>query len=278
MCIRDRGKPLIEARGETANTADYFRWFGEEAVRIPGRYAQSPAGAGDIVVTRPPVGPVLAITPWNFPLAMGARKIAPALAAGCPVLVKPAAETPLSMLLLGQVIADVLERFSAPRNLIQILPTTDAAKLSETLMADARLRKITFTGSTAVGKILMRQSAQNLQRASMELGGNAPFVVAEDADMELALSCAMQAKLRNGGEVCVAANRFLVHESIASEFTQGLSEKMDKVVMGNGLEEGTTLGPMITAAQRDRIHTLVTETVEAGATVHHGGELSLIHI
>ena len=269
----EMGKPLIEARGETANTADYFRWFGEEAVRIPGRYAQSPAGAGDIVVTRTPVGPVLAITPWNFPLAMGARKIAPALAAGCPVLVKPAAETPLSMLLLGQVIADVLERFSAPRDLIQILPTTHAAELSETLMADARLRKITFTGSTAVGKILMRQSAQNLQRASMELGGNAPFVVAEDADMELALSCAMQAKLRNGGEVCVAANRFLVHESIASEFTQRLTEKMDKVVMGNGLEEDTTLGPMITAAQRERIHALVTETVEAGATVHRGGEV-----
>lgn len=269
----EMGKPLVEARGETANTADYFRWFGEEAVRIPGRYAQSPAGAGDIVVSRTPVGPVLAITPWNFPLAMGARKIAPAIAAGCPVLVKPAAETPLSMLLLGQLIWDVLERFDAPRDLIHILPTTNSGELSKTLMSDARLRKITFTGSTAVGKILVRQSAQHLQRASMELGGNAPFVVAEDADLDLALSCAMQAKMRNGGEVCVAANRFLVHEAIADEFTSRLSEKMNKVVMGNGLDEGTTLGPMITATQRDRIHDLVAETVDAGATVHRGGEV-----
>lgn len=269
----EMGKPLAEARGETANTADYFRWFGEEAVRIPGRYAQSPAGAGDIVVSRTPVGPVLAITPWNFPLAMGARKIAPALAAGCPVLVKPAQETPLSMLLLGQVMWDVLERFDAPRDLIHILPSTTAGELSETLMADERLRKITFTGSTKVGKILVKQSSQHLQRASMELGGNAPFVVAEDADLDLTLSCAMQAKLRNGGEVCVAANRFIVHESIAEDFAERLSKKMDKVVMGNGLDDGTTLGPMITAAQRDGIHDLVTETVEAGATVHRGGEV-----
>jgi len=269
----EMGKPLAEPRGETANTADYFRWFGEEAVRIPGRYAQSPSGAGDIVVSRAPVGPVLAITPWNFPLAMGARKIAPALAAGCPVLVKPARETPLSMLLLGQVMWDVLERFDAPRDLIHVLPSTTSSELSDTLMADERLRKITFTGSTKVGKILVRQSSQHLQRASMELGGNAPFVVAEDADMDLALSCAMQAKLRNGGEVCVAANRFIVHESIAADFAERLSKKMDKVVMGNGLDDGTTLGPMITAAQRDGIHDLVTETVEAGATVHRGGEV-----
>lgn len=267
------GKPLAEARGETANTADYFRWFGEEAVRIPGRYAQSPAGAGDIVVSRTPVGPVLAVTPWNFPLAMGARKIAPALAAGCPVLVKPAAETPLSMLLLGQLIWGVLERFDAPRDLLHILPTTDAGSLSETLMADPRLRKVTFTGSTAVGKILVRQSADNLQKVSMELGGNAPFVVAEDADLELALSCAIQAKMRNGGQVCVAANRFLVHDSIAGEFTQRLVDKLGDVVMGNGMEDGTTLGPMITAAQRDRIHALVTETRESGATVHCGGDI-----
>lgn len=269
----EMGKPLVESRGETANTADYFRWFSEEAVRIPGRFAQSPAGAGDIVVTRTPVGPVLAITPWNFPLAMGARKIAPALAAGCPVLVKPASETPLSMLLLGRVMWDVLERFGAPRDLVHILPSKSSSKLSSTLMADPRLRKVTFTGSTEVGKILVRQSADNLQTTSMELGGNAPFVVAEDADLELTLSCAMQAKMRNGGEVCVAANRFLVHESIAEEFATRLAEKMDGVTVGNGLADGTTMGPLINAGQRDSVHDLVTDTVNAGGTVIRGGEI-----
>lgn len=269
----EMGKPLVESRGETANTADYFRWFSEEAVRIPGRFAQSPAGAGDIVVTRTPVGPVLAITPWNFPLAMGARKIAPALAAGCPVLVKPASETPLSMLLLGRVMWDVLERFGATRDLVHILPSKSSSKLSSTLMADPRLRKVTFTGSTEVGKILVRQSADNLQTTSMELGGNAPFVVAEDADLELTLSCAMQAKMRNGGEVCVAANRFLVHESIAEEFATRLAEKMDGVTVGNGLADGTTMGPLINAGQRDSVHDLVTDTVNAGGTVIRGGEI-----
>ena len=269
----EMGKPLVESRGETANTADYFRWFSEEAVRIPGRFAQSPAGAGDIVVTRTPVGPVLAITPWNFPLAMGARKIAPALAAGCPVLVKPASETPLSMLLLGRVMWDALERFGAPRDLVHILPSKSSSKLSSTLMADPRLRKVTFTGSTEVGKILVRQSADNLQTTSMELGGNAPFVVAGDADLELTLSCAMQAKMRNGGEVCVAANRFLVHESIAEEFATRLAEKMDGVTVGNGLADGTTMGPLINAGQRDSVHDLVTDTVNAGGTVIRGGEI-----
>ncbi|WP_165164700.1 NAD-dependent succinate-semialdehyde dehydrogenase [Corynebacterium qintianiae] len=269
----EMGKPLAEARGEVAYGSDYFRWFAEEAVRLPGRFSQAPAGNGDILVTRTPVGPVLAITPWNFPLAMAARKIAPALAAGCPVLVKPAAETPLTMLLTGAVIADVLEKHGASRDLVQILPTTKSSELSTTLMANPKLRKITFTGSTGVGKILVRQSADNLLRTSMELGGNAPFVVNDDADLDLVLTCAMQAKMRNGGEACVAANRFLVHEAVADEFTRRLAESMSGIVTGHGLEEGTTLGPMITAKQRDNIAKLVDGAREAGAKVLTGGEV-----
>ncbi|WP_115685617.1 NAD-dependent succinate-semialdehyde dehydrogenase [Corynebacterium senegalense] len=267
----EMGKPLAEARGEVAYGAEYFRWFAEEAVRLPGRAGSSPSGAGDILVTRTPVGPVLAITPWNFPLAMATRKIAPALAAGCPVLVKPAAETPLTMLLAGKVIAEVCERHGAPRELVQILPATDAAGLSSTLMADPRLRKVTFTGSTGVGKLLVRQAADNLLRTSMELGGNAPFVVHEDADLDLVLTCAIQAKMRNGGEACIAANRFIVHEAIAGEFTRRLTEAMSAVTMGHGLDEGVTLGPVITAGQRDRIASLVDDARASGATVLCGG-------
>ncbi|WKD58384.1 Succinate-semialdehyde dehydrogenase [NADP(+)] [Corynebacterium capitovis DSM 44611] len=269
----EMGKPLAEARGELAYGAEYFRWFSEEAVRLPGRVSPAPAGNGDILVTRAPVGPVLAITPWNFPLAMAARKIAPAMAAGCPVLVKPAAETPLTMLLTGKVIADIVEQAGGPRDLVQILPATDAAGMSSHLMADPRLRKVTFTGSTGVGKLLVRQAADNLLRTSMELGGNAPFVVNEDADLDLVLTCAMQAKMRNGGEACIAANRFLVHEAVAEEFTRRLTEQMAAVQFGHGLEEGITLGPVITAKQRDRIASLVDDTRAAGATVHCGGEV-----
>ncbi|MDU0479220.1 NAD-dependent succinate-semialdehyde dehydrogenase [Staphylococcus chromogenes] len=269
----EMGKPLAEARGEVAYGAEYFRWFAEEAVRLPGRFSPAPAGNGSILVTRNPVGPVLAITPWNFPLAMATRKIAPALAAGCPVLVKPAAETPLTMLLLGKVIADVLAQYRAPQGIISILPTTDAAKLSHVLMHDPRLRKVTFTGSTPVGKLLVQQSADQLLRTSMELGGNAPFVVAADANLELVLTCAMQAKMRNGGEACIAANRFLVDASIAEEFTSRLTAAMSEVVCGHGLDAGTTLGPIITAKQRDRIAALVDDAVANGAKVTVGGEV-----
>lgn len=269
----EMGKPLAESLGEVTYGAEYFRWFAEEAVRVPGRLAHAPAGNGDILVTRTPVGPVLAITPWNFPLAMATRKIAPAIAAGCPVLVKPAQETPLTMLLVGKIIADILETFGAPRDLVQILPTTDAAGLSTTLMQDGRLRKITFTGSTNVGKVLVKQSADNLLRTSMELGGNAPFVVHQDADLDLVLTCAMQAKMRNGGEACIAANRFLVHEDIVEEFTSRLVGAMSAVTMGPGLNDGVTLGALITAKQRDGIATLVDEARAAGATVHCGGEV-----
>ena len=270
---KEMGKPLAEAKGEVAYGAEYFRWFAEEAVRIPGRLGRAPAGNGDIAVTRVPVGPVLAITPWNFPLAMATRKIAPAMAAGCPIVVKPAAETPLTMLLVADVIGEAVAEAGGPKDLVQILTTTDSAGLSETLMADERLRKITFTGSTAVGKILVKQSADNLLRTSMELGGNAPFLVCEDADLDLVLECAMQAKMRNGGEACIAVNRFIVHESLAGEFTSRLTQRMAEVTMGNGMDDGVTLGPMITAKQRDSIAALVDDARGAGATVHLGGEV-----
>ena len=270
---QEMGKPLAEAKGEVAYGAEYFRWFAEEAVRIPGRVGRAPGGNGDMVITRAPVGPVLAITPWNFPLAMATRKIAPAMAAGCPIVVKPAVETPLTMLLVADVIGEAVAEAGGPKDLVQILTTTDSTGLSETLMADERLRKITFTGSTAVGKILVKQSADNLLRTSMELGGNAPFLVCEDADLDLVLDCAMQAKMRNGGEACIAANRFLVHESLAEKFTERLTQRMSEVTMGNGMDDGVTLGPMITVKQRDGIAKLVDKAVAAGATVTTGGEV-----
>lgn len=268
----EMGKPLAEARGEVSYGNEYFRWFSEEAARINGRVTPAPAGGGIIATTKHPVGPVLAITPWNFPLAMATRKIAPALAAGCPILVKPAAETPLTLLLLGKVLTDVLRRLDFPDGTVSILPTTHAADLSAELMADARLKKVTFTGSTAVGKTLVRQSADNLQRTSMELGGNAPFVVAGDADLDLVLEAALAAKMRNGGEACIAANRFLVHEDLAKEFTERLTARMGEFVAGHGLDDSTTLGPLITAEQRDRVATLVKDAVSGGATVLIGGE------
>ena len=195
------------------------------------------------------------------------------MAAGCPIVVKPAAETPLTMLLVADVIGEAVAEAGGPKDLVQILTTTDSAGLSETLMADERLRKITFTGSTAVGKILVKQSADNLLRTSMELGGNAPFLVCEDADLDLVLECAMQAKMRNGGEACIAVNRFIVHESLAGEFTSRLTQRMAEVTMGNGMDDGVTLGPMITAKQRDSIAALVDDARGAGATVHLGGEV-----
>ncbi|WP_075726967.1 NAD-dependent succinate-semialdehyde dehydrogenase [Corynebacterium aquilae] len=270
---KEMGKPLREARGEVAYGNEYFRWFAEEAVRIDGRLAQSPAGVGTILVTHEPVGPVLAITPWNFPLAMATRKIAPALAAGCSIIVKPAQETPLTMVLLGEVIAEVLRKHNIDEKLVQVITTSHASDMSKELMADPRLRKVTFTGSTGVGRHLVRQSADNLQRTSMELGGNAPFVVAEDADLDLVLTCALQAKMRNGGEACIAANRFLVASSIEEEFTKRLTEHMEGVVMGDGMDDATTLGPIITKKQRDGIAELVDDAVSKGAQVLTGGTI-----
>ncbi|QIX52310.1 NAD-dependent succinate-semialdehyde dehydrogenase [Rhodococcus sp. DMU1] len=265
----EMGKTVAEARGEVNYGAEFLRWFAEEAVRIGGRTATAPAGSGRILVTKEPVGPVLAITPWNFPLAMATRKIGPALAAGCPILVKPAAETPLTMLLLGQVFADA----GLPAGVLSILPATDAAALTGPLLTDARLRKITFTGSTGVGKLLVRQSADRLLRTSMELGGNAPFLVFDDADVDAAVDGATAAKMRNGGEACTAANRFHVARSVAGEFTDKLTARIAALRTGHGLDDGTDLGPLITARQRATVEALVRDAVERGARVRTGGQI-----
>ncbi|UTT50911.1 MULTISPECIES: NAD-dependent succinate-semialdehyde dehydrogenase [Rhodococcus] len=265
----EMGKTLSEAHGEVNYGAEFLRWFAEESVRISGRATQAPAGSGRILVTKEPVGPVLAITPWNFPLAMATRKIGPALAAGCPIIVKPAAETPLTMLLLGRVFADA----GLPDGVLSILPTSQASALTGPLVADARLRKITFTGSTGIGKLLVRQSADRLLRTSMELGGNAPFLVFDDADVDAAVDGAMAAKMRNGGEACTAANRFHVARGVADEFADKLTARITALRTGHGLAENTDLGPLITDKQRASVHDLVVDAVDRGARLRAGGKV-----
>lgn len=269
----EMGKPLGESRGEVDYGGSFFQWFAEEATRSSGRSTESQAGNGHIVTLKKPVGPVLVITPWNFPLAMAARKIAPALAVGCPVIVKPAGETPLTLLLLGSIITDVLAKHDVPAGVFSLVTTKGSKDISKELMADQRLKKVTFTGSTGVGQVLVGQSQEHLQRTSMELGGNSPFVVAADADIEDAVAGAKIAKMRNGGETCVAANRFIVAEEIADQFTAKLTEMMQSYVAGNGLDEGVTLGPMINASQLEKITTLVNEAREDGAEVAYVGEV-----
>ncbi|GAA2462093.1 NAD-dependent succinate-semialdehyde dehydrogenase [Nocardia seriolae] len=263
----EMGKPLAEAQGEVVYGGEFLRWFGEEAVRINGRYTPSPSGNGRILVTKQPVGPTLAITPWNFPLAMGTRKIAPAFAAGCTMVVKPAAETPLTMLLLGAVFAEA----GLPAGVLSILPTSKAARLTDPLFADDRLRKVTFTGSTPVGKVLLAQSAARVLRTSMELGGNAPFVVFADADLDAAVGGAMVAKMRNIGEACTAANRFHVDTAVLAEFTARLTERMRGLKIGPGHLDGIQVGPLISAKQRDSVAELVADAVAKGARVATGG-------
>jgi succinate-semialdehyde dehydrogenase/glutarate-semialdehyde dehydrogenase len=263
----EMGKTLAESRGEVAYGAEFLRWFSEEAVRVGGRTATAPSGNGRILVTKEPVGPCLAITPWNFPLAMGTRKIGPALAAGCTVIVKPAEDTPLTTMLLAQVFADA----GLPAGVLSVLPTMDAPNVVAALMSDPRLRKVSFTGSTGVGKKLIAQSADQVLRTSMELGGNAPFIVFDDADISAAVDGAMAAKMRNGGEACTAANRLLVHNSVREEFTAALTERIAATTVGAGYVEGTALGPLINARQRDSVAALVSEAVESGARVRTGG-------
>jgi len=263
----EMGKPLAQARGEVAYGAEFFRWFSEEAVRINGRWAISPDGATRLMTMRQPVGPVLMITPWNFPLAMGTRKIGPAIAAGCPMVVKPASQTPLTMLAL----AGLLTEAGLPPGVLNVVTTARTAEVMEPLIGDPRLRKLTFTGSTPVGKRLVRQSADQLLRVSMELGGNAPFLVFEDADLDAAVTGAMLAKMRNMGEACTAANRFLVHESVAEEFVSRFAARMAAERVGRGTEAGVTVGPLIDAAQRDKVAGLVADAVTRGASVVTGG-------
>src|SRR3954449_2757777 len=264
----EMGKTLAEAKGEVTYGAEFLRWFSEEAVRIHGRWMQAPAGGSRLLTIRKPVGPCLFITPWNFPLAMGTRKIGPAVAAGCTMVVKPAELTPLTMLALAQVLAEA----GLPDGVLNIVTTHHSKVLSSTLMADERLRKVSFTGSTPVGKILVRQSADQLQRLSMELGGNAPFIVFEDADVDAAVEGAMIAKMRNMGEACTAANRFLVHRSVASEFGEKLGKRMSGLTLGRGQDEGVDVGPLIDERAVESVSQLVTDAVHDGATVVCGGE------
>jgi len=264
----EMGKTVKEAKGEVTYGAEFFRWFSEEAVRIHGRWMQAPAGGSRLLTIRKPVGPCLFLTPWNFPLAMGTRKIGPAVAAGCTMVVKPAELTPLTMLAL----AATLEEVGLPAGVLNIVTTSDSKSLSKALMADDRLRKVSFTGSTAVGKVIIRQSADELQRVSMELGGNAPFVVFEDADVDAAVDGAMIAKMRNMGEACTAANRFLVHESVADEFAEKLGMRMGALVVGRGQDDGVDVGPLIDQNAVDSVSQLVTDAVHDGARLVVGGK------
>ena len=264
----EMGKPLAEARGEVAYAAEFFRWFAEEAVRIGGDYAVAPNGQGRFVVMRQPVGPSLLITPWNFPMAMGTRKIGPAVAAGCTMVVKPAAQTPLSMLALAEILLEA----GLPEGVLNVVTTTDAGGVMEPLIRDRRSRKLSFTGSTAVGRKLIEQGAEQVLRVSMELGGNAPFLVFGDADLDAAVEGAMTAKMRNIGEACTAANRLLVHASVAEEFTARLAERMSALRIGRGVEDGVQVGPLIDAAARSKVSSLVADAVDRGARVVAGGE------
>jgi succinate-semialdehyde dehydrogenase/glutarate-semialdehyde dehydrogenase len=264
----EMGKPLAESRGEVTYGAEFFRWFSEEAVRISGRWSTAPNGATRLLTMKQPVGPTLMITPWNFPLAMGTRKIGPALAAGCTMVVKPAQQTPLSMLAL----AELLTECGVPAGVVNVITTTRTGEVIEPIIRDPRLRKLTFTGSTPVGRKLVEQSSEQLLRVSMELGGNAPFLVFEDADVDAAVSGAMVAKLRNMGEACTAANRFLVHESVADEFASKFAAKMAGMTVGRGTQDGVTIGPLIDGKAQASVSELVEDAKAKGAKVVCGGE------
>ena len=263
----EMGKPLAESHGEVTYGAEFLRWFSEEAARVSGRYAVAPDGKARLMVHKRPVGPCLLITPWNFPLAMATRKIGPALAAGCTMVLKPAALTPLTTLLL----TSVLEEAGLPAGVLNVVPTTDAGGVTGPMLRDPRLRKLSFTGSTEVGRGLLRDSAEQVLRTSMELGGNAPFLVFEDADLDAAVEGAMLAKLRNMGEACTAANRFLVHESVAAEFADRLAERMAALPVRRGTADDAKVGPLIDEKSRRKVQELVDDAVAKGAEVRTGG-------
>ena len=264
----EMGKPLAESQAEIAYGASFLRWYAEEAVRADGRFATHEAGTGRVLTMRQPVGPCVFITPWNFPLAMGARKIGPAVAAGCTMVVKPAKLTPLSMLMLASILAEA----GLPGGVLNVVTASSSAAVMEPVIRDPRTRKLSFTGSTEVGRKLIEQSAEQVLNVSMELGGNAPFVVFEDADVDDAVAGALVAKMRNIGEACTAANRFYVAESIAGEFADKLAAKMAAMKIGPGTEDGVEVGPLIDAEQRDKVAELVEDAVGKGARVLCGGE------
>jgi len=264
----EMGKPVAESKAEVTYAADFLNWFAGEALRIDGRYSVNDKGTGRVLVMKQPVGPCLFITPWNFPMAMGTRKIGPAIAAGCTMVVKPAKQTPLSMLALAQI----LEEAGLPGGVLNVITAQKSGEVMEPLIRDPRARKLSFTGSTEVGKVLMEQTTEQLLRTSMELGGNAPFLVFEDADLDAAVEGAMIAKMRNIGEACTAANRFHVHESIAAEFAERMAAKMRELKVGRGTEDDVKVGPLIDDTQRGKVDELVQDARDKGAKVLCGAE------
>jgi succinate-semialdehyde dehydrogenase/glutarate-semialdehyde dehydrogenase len=264
----EMGKPVAESEAEVAYAAEFLRWFAEEAVRIDGHYSVAPTGRGRVLVMKQPVGPSVLITPWNFPMAMGTRKIGPAVAAGCTMVMKPAHQTPLSMLALTQI----LEQAGLPGGVLNVITASSSGPVMEPLIRDPRTRKLSFTGSTEVGRKLMEQAADQILRVSMELGGNAPFLIFDDADLDEAVEGAMIAKMRNIGEACTAANRFHVAEAVAQPFAEKLAERMGRLRVGRGTEPGVDVGPLIDETQRGKVQELVTDAVQRGAKVLVGAE------
>ncbi|GAB2527497.1 NAD-dependent succinate-semialdehyde dehydrogenase [Paramicrobacterium agarici] len=263
----EMGKPLAESNGEVTYGGEFLRWFSEEAVRVAGRYGLNPEGTGRMIVSQHPVGPCFLITPWNFPLAMATRKIAPALAAGCTVVVKPASLTPLTTLYF----AKLLEEAGLPKGVVNVVTTKRTGPVSDAIIDDPRLRKLSFTGSTGVGQDLIAKSAKNVLRTSMELGGNAPFIVFDDADLDAAVDGAIAAKFRNIGQACTAANRFIVHESVADEFARRVTERVTSMRIGRGTDDGVMIGPLIDDRAVDKANRLVQDAVEHGASLVTGG-------
>jgi len=265
--VLENGKALRDAKGEVTYAAEFFRWYAEEAVRIDGAVTTAPSGANRIMVIRQPVGVSVLVTPWNFPAAMATRKIGPALAAGCTVVLKPAKETPLCAF----AVADILREAGVPPGVVNVVCTQKAGPLVGAMLADPRVRKLSFTGSTEVGRVLLETAAKTITNCSMELGGNAPFLIFEDADLDAAIEGAFLAKMRNGGEACTAANRFYVHERVADEFTRRFAERLSKLAVGPGLEAGTDLGPLVNEDTRSKVASLVDGAVSGGGQVVTGG-------
>lgn len=268
LIVRENGKVLADARAEVTYAAEFFRWFSEEAVRIDGDYRRAPSGANWLLVSREPVGVSLLATPWNFPAAMATRKIGPALAAGCTVVLKPASDTPLTAL----AICDILRRAGVPEGVVNVVVPDPPGDAVSAMLASGKVRKLSFTGSTRVGALLLAQAAERIINCSMELGGNAPLVVFDDADLDVAVDGAMLAKMRNGGAACTAANRFFVHDNVHDKFVDMFARRMSSLVLGHGLDTGTHVGPLISRAQQDNVASLVKGAVAGGATVVCGGK------
>jgi succinate-semialdehyde dehydrogenase/glutarate-semialdehyde dehydrogenase len=267
LMVLENGKALRDARGEVVYAAEFFRWYAEEAVRIDGAVTTAPSGANRILVVRQPVGVSVLVTPWNFPAAMATRKIGPALAAGCTVVLKPAKETPLTAF----AVADILREAGVPAGVVNVVCTAKAGPLVAAMLADSRVRKLSFTGSTEVGRVLLATAAQTVTNCSMELGGNAPFLIFEDADIDAAIEGAFLAKMRNGGEACTAANRFYVHERVADEFTSRFADRLSKLAVGPGLDDRTDLGPLVNEDTRSKVASLVDSATADGAQAVTGG-------